>query len=148
MDQSELLKLARASLKKKGRSSRGTAAKALVQEEPPPPAAAEDGKTDQVERAISRIAQLDQKLAKLSALEAASESVAQAESLVLTMEPVDQADAKFQAMDAHIAREHEFARFDEAPPTRVAPAGPRLGGGLRAAFRLHLLLGPPKAMGS
>lgn len=144
MDQSELLKLARASLKKKGRTPRPSAVEPPAREAESEPYL-QDGRTDDVESALSRIAALDRKLAKLAEAEEASRRIQEAENRVLTLESVDAADETVRAMDEHIAAEHEFATFD-IPRAGRQRTGGRQTGATRDAFRFHLLMGPPKSM--
>jgi hypothetical protein len=150
MDQSELLKLARASLKKKGRSRKRGAARALARGEAPTPTPSstfvEDGRTDNVESAISRIEALDKKLEKLARVEEAERVIEEAEARVLTLEPVDSAEETVEAMDRHIKEEHEFATFDAPQAATLGKSRSGPAGKIREAFRLHLLLGPPKSL--
>ena len=149
MDQSELLKLARASLEQRGRGRRQEQARAPVDGDAPPVALVEDGRTDNVERALSRIELLDQKLERISRVQEATASIAAAEARVLTMESVEDADASVAAMDRHIIEEHDFTDFEASKRARakaVREAGRNVQPAIRDAFRFHLLLGPPKSL--
>jgi hypothetical protein len=111
--------------------------------DPDPPATS--SRTSNIDSALARIAALDQELEVISQVQGAEESIFEAQERATASSSVRAAEQAILDMDTHIQEAHSFQEYPSVKPgTKQVPTPSRTS--MRAAFRMSLVFGPPKAM--
>ncbi len=102
-------------------------------------------RTDDVDSALSRIAEIDSRLSRNSAAENADRMVSEAQRRAHSGNAARNAQARISQMDEHIRKEHSFKTYGVKKPQKSS-AKRVASKDIRDSFRFSLLMAPPKGM--